>query len=230
MSLAFVKLYAFYAPYSDDGDDILAEVGQYQILCTFFGALIVQGELVRSSFVGPLGILLVIVNISVVFVPLWLYYKEYKETKEKEREKAEKEKEEEEEELAKKEEEGEKGSKGDEDGETTSILKREKENRNKADDEAHAQAPPLRAVNTKRSNDDDEIKPFRHIELTAGVAKTSPMMMPSQKMVLKPLPSISSSNKIFPSPRFDDHRDEKEKDGYDDFKPPPQGMSPRIKD
>lgn len=91
VSVAFVKLYAFFAPYMDISDDILAEVGQYQILFTFFGALIMQGELVRSEYNTVIGVALIIVNVGIIFVPLWLGYQEYQENKEKEREEEEKE-------------------------------------------------------------------------------------------------------------------------------------------
>jgi hypothetical protein len=74
MSIAFVKLYAFYAPYSDDID---AEVGQYQILFTFFGAMVIQGELVQPDEVNNVGICLVCANLMVIIFPCWFYFRKY---------------------------------------------------------------------------------------------------------------------------------------------------------
>lgn len=77
MSILFVKLYAYFAPYIADSDDILAEVGQYQILFTFFGALIMQGSLVDPEYYGMVGGFLVCINIGVVIVPLYYAVEEY---------------------------------------------------------------------------------------------------------------------------------------------------------
>ena len=36
MSVVFMKLYGFYAPYEDDSDDMLQEMAQYQVFFTLF--------------------------------------------------------------------------------------------------------------------------------------------------------------------------------------------------
>jgi hypothetical protein len=87
MSITFVKLYAFYAPYLEDTDDVLAEVGQYQILFTFFGALMIQANIMKADETNTLGLCLICVNVMIVFVPVWVIYKEYQaEVKRKEEE------------------------------------------------------------------------------------------------------------------------------------------------
>ncbi len=82
VSIAFVKLYAFFAPYVEDKDDILAEVGQYQILFTFFGALIIQGKLVNKGYNPFIGGSLILINIGVVLVPLLFAVQEYQKYRE----------------------------------------------------------------------------------------------------------------------------------------------------
>jgi hypothetical protein len=246
MSLFFVKLYAFYAPYSDDTDDVLAEVGQYQILFTFFAALIVQGELIRSSFVGPLGIALVCINMGVMLVPLRLYYDDYRKTKEKQR-------------LEEEAEEENEGSNMMEPA-TTQQLQQQREQqqdelKHKTDEDDH-------------DNNDNEIKPFpaTRIEMakfslspipsfnesfssfqepepeqppqqllaTSSVKPSAAAPFPRKVISLKPLPFSlgSSSNKILPSPRFKDEMEDPDEDknsdnGWDDYKPAPKTFPPR---
>jgi hypothetical protein len=54
-SLLFIKMYGYYQPYEADNDDIIAEVGQFQIFFTYFGALILQNSLLQSSLNNTVG-------------------------------------------------------------------------------------------------------------------------------------------------------------------------------
>ena len=55
LSLLFIKMYGYYQPYEADTDDIIAEVGQFQIFFTYFGALILQNSLLHSSLNNTVG-------------------------------------------------------------------------------------------------------------------------------------------------------------------------------
>jgi len=55
LSLLFIKMYGYYQPYEADTDDIIAEVGQFQIYFTYFGALILQNSLLHSSLNNTVG-------------------------------------------------------------------------------------------------------------------------------------------------------------------------------
>jgi hypothetical protein len=55
LSLLFIKMYGYYQPYEADNDDIIAEVGQFQIFFTYFGALILQNSLLHSSLNNTVG-------------------------------------------------------------------------------------------------------------------------------------------------------------------------------
>ena len=214
MSIFFVKLYAFYAPYSDDTDDVLAEVGQYQILFTFFAGLVVQGELIRSSLFGPLGIALVCINMGVMLVPLRLYYEDYQKTQEKLRRKQEEE---------------------DGDNESSNILKRV-EPLKPIDERANSQ-------DNDQNDNDNEIKPFPP-KTTIEMVKSQPLASPSsfdefsqqkqepleslsekpsthpRKVSLKPLPFSFHNKKVLPSGDFIG-----EDPDWDDYKPAPESVS-----
>jgi hypothetical protein len=70
VSILYIKLYREYEPYVNDNDDELAELGQYQIFFTFFGALILQNSLLSSSWDTAVGVLLIFVNLGVVMMAL----------------------------------------------------------------------------------------------------------------------------------------------------------------
>ena len=63
----YIKVYGYYAPYANSQDSILAETGQFQVYITFFGALIVQNALLPAFWTPPLGIALIVVNMSVLY-------------------------------------------------------------------------------------------------------------------------------------------------------------------
>ncbi|KAJ1440874.1 hypothetical protein B484DRAFT_427284 [Ochromonadaceae sp. CCMP2298] len=65
LGLLYIKLYGYFAPYVEREDDIVAEVGQFQIFLTFFGALIYQRSLLGSSYNLFVGVCLVAVNLCV---------------------------------------------------------------------------------------------------------------------------------------------------------------------
>lgn len=70
LALAYIKLYTFYSPYEKRATDILAEVGQYQIFFTFFGAMIFQNELLDKNVLDLIGASLILINMSVVIVTI----------------------------------------------------------------------------------------------------------------------------------------------------------------
>ena len=72
LSIVYIKLYGYFAPYERDADDVSAEVGQYQIFFTFLGALIYQKSLLGSEWNIAVSIALIIIN-SCVGV-LFTYY------------------------------------------------------------------------------------------------------------------------------------------------------------
>jgi hypothetical protein len=82
LALLFVKLYAYYQPYTSNREDILAETGQYQILFTFIGALIMQNDLLGDAYNGTVGFFLVLINLGVFYLSSHFTFLEIKEEKE----------------------------------------------------------------------------------------------------------------------------------------------------
>ena len=70
LSFLYLLYYGIHQPYDEKSDFILAEIGLIQIFFTFFSALIVQNNLLNPLWVAGLGILLTIVNLSIVFITL----------------------------------------------------------------------------------------------------------------------------------------------------------------
>jgi hypothetical protein len=68
LGLLYIKLYGFYAPYDADGDDILAETGQFQIFFTFLGALIYQNSLLGSQWNVHVSVALIVINAVITMV------------------------------------------------------------------------------------------------------------------------------------------------------------------
>lgn len=66
VAMLFLKLYNAYKPYVNDNDDQLAEIGQYQIYFTFFGALLLQNNMLNRSWDAVVGALLIAINFGVV--------------------------------------------------------------------------------------------------------------------------------------------------------------------
>ncbi len=63
----FIKLYGYYRPYKDETNFIMADIGQSQIFLTYFAALAIAKNLLRSKLLDALGGLLIVVNLSVLF-------------------------------------------------------------------------------------------------------------------------------------------------------------------
>lgn len=82
LALMYVKLYAAFAPYDSSREDILAETGQYQILFTFLGALIMQNNLLGEEYNGTVGAFLVMLNLGVLYLSVYYTAVEIKEEQE----------------------------------------------------------------------------------------------------------------------------------------------------
>jgi predicted outer membrane repeat protein len=48
-SLFFIKLYSHYSPYASTNDNVLAEIGQFQVFLTFFMSLIIKNSLLSGN-------------------------------------------------------------------------------------------------------------------------------------------------------------------------------------
>ena len=66
MAQFYLKLYGHFTPYSEGSENVLAEIGQYQIFFTFFVALIIQNGLLNSTWNQALGAILITINLSVI--------------------------------------------------------------------------------------------------------------------------------------------------------------------
>ena len=85
LSFLYLLYYGIHQPYDSHSDFVLAEIGQIQIFFTFFSALIVQNELLSPIWVNGLGVLLTMINLSIVFITLQYEVTNYRE-EQKERE------------------------------------------------------------------------------------------------------------------------------------------------
>jgi hypothetical protein len=72
LGLVCIKLYGYYQPYDADSDDIIAEVGQFQIFFSFLGALIYQKSLLGSEWNDYVSAALVLINVTIAI--LFLYF------------------------------------------------------------------------------------------------------------------------------------------------------------
>eukprot|EP01033_Poteriospumella_lacustris_P001000 gene1001-722_t len=68
-AIFFLQLYGVFAPYEDEEDDTLANIGQIQVFLTFFAALIVQNQLVSETWFNLLGILMIVINVVMYAMP-----------------------------------------------------------------------------------------------------------------------------------------------------------------
>ena len=66
LALLYIKLYGYCNPYDGGTDNVLAEIGQFQIYFTFLGAMIVQESMVDSQLNVLVGYSLVFINLSVI--------------------------------------------------------------------------------------------------------------------------------------------------------------------
>lgn len=75
IALLYIKVYGYYAPYAHRQDSVLAETGQFQVFLTFFIALIIQNSLLPDAWTAPLGVLLIILNLSVLYYTMMVEMK-----------------------------------------------------------------------------------------------------------------------------------------------------------
>lgn len=66
LAILYIKLYSYFTPYEADPANITAEIGQYQILFTFLGALITMDSLLGSGYNSTVGGLLIVFNLGVI--------------------------------------------------------------------------------------------------------------------------------------------------------------------
>jgi hypothetical protein len=78
LAVGYVRIYSKFMPYKDPQNAWLAEVGQYQIFFTFFGTLIIKENLLGSGANAYVGILMILLQTSFVFVTFYFEYCEYK--------------------------------------------------------------------------------------------------------------------------------------------------------
>ena len=67
MAAIYVKLISYYKPYENSSDNVLSELGQYQILVTFLCVLILKAQLFggKSSLYSIVDVSLVLTNLSI---------------------------------------------------------------------------------------------------------------------------------------------------------------------
>jgi hypothetical protein len=71
LALLYIKVYGYFNPYDNPNNNVLAEVGQFQIFFTFFGGLIVQANLLSRHFSTLLDVFLLLVNFAVVMTTIY---------------------------------------------------------------------------------------------------------------------------------------------------------------
>ena len=71
LAMVFVKSYDKLKPYEKDRVARIAEIGQIQTLFTFFGAHIIRGSLLGSDANSLVAASLILINLSVVLVPIY---------------------------------------------------------------------------------------------------------------------------------------------------------------
>jgi hypothetical protein len=87
MSYAYIRLYSYYRPYEEDAENVLAETGQMQILFTFFVTLVFQNSLLNAKWNYGLGVILTLINLTIIVLTLYYEVKNYQDTVEATREK-----------------------------------------------------------------------------------------------------------------------------------------------
>jgi hypothetical protein len=75
LGVVYIKVYGYYAPYEQTDDDIIAEVGQFQIYFSFLGALIRQKELLGNQWNEAVSATLIVVNTAVTVLVLYFGYR-----------------------------------------------------------------------------------------------------------------------------------------------------------
>jgi hypothetical protein len=66
MAFIFMKVYSHFDPYISKQDSKLAEIGQTQIVATYFAAVVISAELIRKAWHEWCGGILIALNLSVI--------------------------------------------------------------------------------------------------------------------------------------------------------------------
>jgi hypothetical protein len=75
LGVVYIKVYGYYAPYEQDDDDVIAEVGQFQIFFSFLGALVRQKELLGAEWNESVSGALIVVNTAVTVLFVYFGYR-----------------------------------------------------------------------------------------------------------------------------------------------------------
>jgi len=75
LSVGYMKIYAYYQPYSLEESSILAELAQYQIFFSFFGSLIIQNSLLPVAFNKVVGVMMILLNLSTSLLAAYFEYR-----------------------------------------------------------------------------------------------------------------------------------------------------------
>ena len=67
----FLKMYQIYQPYRDSEDNAIAEIGQWQLLLTFFCGLLLQASVLDSGWQYGIGLSLVLASFAVLAITLY---------------------------------------------------------------------------------------------------------------------------------------------------------------
>jgi hypothetical protein len=69
LSLFFIKLSTYFSPFTTKNNNVMAEIGSFQIFFTFFGILVVQNNLLQGGIDNRfIGILLIIINMGNIYI------------------------------------------------------------------------------------------------------------------------------------------------------------------
>ena len=77
MAFIFMKIYSHFDPYVSDADSKLAELGQTQIVATYFAAVVISAQLVRRSWNDAMGGVLIALNLSVIILGFYFEISAY---------------------------------------------------------------------------------------------------------------------------------------------------------
>jgi hypothetical protein len=78
LALFCIKLYSVNTPYVNSQGGFLADVGQFQIFFTFFGALVIQGDLLGASYTDTIGVILVLMGCTILVVASYFQWQDTK--------------------------------------------------------------------------------------------------------------------------------------------------------
>ena len=77
LALFYIKIYGKFRPYGGAKDNFLAEVGQFQIYFTFFGAMIIQNNMLGDVWNDAVSYLLILLNLGVVGCILYFMWNDH---------------------------------------------------------------------------------------------------------------------------------------------------------